>query len=267
LGALLQQFPANQLAYIKPCTQCEEKQLVTDFCNARGISTAESPIIFYSGFTRSFLAGEQGTSAELILRAVSAVRQLSVGKRLVVVDGVGYPAVGSICGISNAAIAQALGSPVLLIGKRGVGDAVDSFNLNACFFESKDVTVLGAVFNRLPVDGYYALPKCEQAVTQYFQQFKPHQMPYGFLPELKLLETKLAHDAEPSEREARMTLIINEFSARVNVQRLFTDAQAAMEGQPGSVYLPDTGSIATLTQVKERDDVEFAAWDEGAGSS
>ena len=47
------------------------------------------------------------------------------------VSGVGYPAVGSICGISNADAAKALHASVLLVGKSGVGDAVDSFNLNS----------------------------------------------------------------------------------------------------------------------------------------
>jgi AAA domain len=54
----------------------------------------------------------------------------------VIVDGVGYPSVGSICDLSNAHLAQALGAPVLLVGKSGVGDAVDSFNINTRFFES-----------------------------------------------------------------------------------------------------------------------------------
>ena len=62
--------------------------------------------------------------------------------------GVGYPAVGSICGISNAAVALRLEAPVIIIGKKGVGDAVDSYNLNATFFEARNVHVLGGIFNR-----------------------------------------------------------------------------------------------------------------------
>ena len=61
---------------------------------------------------------------------------VSFRKRIVIIDGVGYPSVGSICNLSNADIAQALNAPVLLVGKAGVGDAVDSFNLSARFFES-----------------------------------------------------------------------------------------------------------------------------------
>ncbi len=89
---------------------------------------------------------------------VQSVEEIECGKKLVIIDGiyyiltlillriscvqvsiicglfcsgVGYPAVGSICGISNADSANALNASVLLVGKSGVGDAVDSFNLNA----------------------------------------------------------------------------------------------------------------------------------------
>ena len=38
------------------------------------------------------------------------------GKKLVLVDGVGYPAVGSVAGCSNADVAATLGAPVLIVG-------------------------------------------------------------------------------------------------------------------------------------------------------
>lgn len=83
-------------------------------------------------------------------------------RKVVVIDGVGYPAVGSICGVSNAEVAATLDAPVLLVGKSGVGDAVDSFNLNSCFFEARGVRVLGGVFNRLSTQGFYSLEKCKE---------------------------------------------------------------------------------------------------------
>jgi hypothetical protein len=43
-----------------------------------------------------------------------------------------------------------------------VGDAVDSFNLNATFFRARGLRVLGAVFNRLPLEGFYALENCKE---------------------------------------------------------------------------------------------------------
>ena len=142
------------IAYIKPVTQCEAEQPVTQYCQRVGIShVGIGPVVFYKGFTRAFLKGETEPSNTLISTAVEAVHTLAQGKRLVVVDGVGYPAVGSICNLSNGDIARALQAPVILIGKSGVGDAVDSYNMNARFFETYGVTVLGGIFNKLPLEG------------------------------------------------------------------------------------------------------------------
>ena len=60
-----------------------------------------------------------------------------------------------------------------LVGKKGVGDAVDSFNLNATFFEAHGVRVMGCLFNRLPLSGYYSLQSCKAAVGAYFKAYRP----------------------------------------------------------------------------------------------
>ena len=127
-----------------------------------------------------------------------AVVAIGRGKRVVVVDGVGYPAVGSIVGVSNGHVAAALNAPVVLVGKRGVGDAVDSFNLNAAFFETHGVTVIGSIFNRLPVDGYYSLENCKEAVSAYFAQHRTNAHAYGFLPEIDALKNASPAPKAPS---------------------------------------------------------------------
>ena len=247
LGALHEKMgiPARDLAYIKPATQCEGTQLITRYCDAKGIENVGiGPVVFFSGFTRSFLAGEQGTSAELLDRCRAAVDGLKRGKTVCVVDGVGYPAVGSICGVSNAAMACALGAPVLLVGKKGVGDAVDSFNLNATFFESHGVKVLGGIFNRLPNDpsNYYSLDKCKAAVTSYFRQFRPKQMPYGFVPEVEALsagvEAGTGAEAEAAGLEAagsrflaQASALIEAVAKHVDVARLLAEARAYCNGR------------------------------------
>jgi hypothetical protein len=133
------------------------------------------------------------------------------------VDGVGFPAVGSICGTDNASVSRACGYPVIagvdgnrsssssiissnsshgnerkpmgvvLVGGSGVGGAVDAFNLNATYFEMKHVPVLGAIFNKLSTEeGFYSLENCKQQVTAYFDQDAHHQAlsrrPFGFVP-------------------------------------------------------------------------------------
>ena len=74
----------------------------------------------------------------------------------------------------------------MLVGKRGVGDAVDSFNLNAAFFRLHEVPVVGVLYNRLESEGYYSLEKCKNAVSKYFKIYGKAFKLFGFLPELKL---------------------------------------------------------------------------------
>jgi BioD-like phosphotransacetylase family protein len=88
-------YKSEDLAYIKPVTQCEGTQLITRYCEEKGIAhVGIGPVVFFSGFTRSFLQGEQGTTDDLLRTIQKSVENLSREKKIVIVDGVGYPAVG-----------------------------------------------------------------------------------------------------------------------------------------------------------------------------
>ena len=192
LGALQRccGLKASELAYIKPATQCEAPQLVGRYCAAAGIAAMPiGPIVYYSGFTRAFLAGDTKDSEKMLTEVEEACAALGRGRKVLVVDGVGYPGVGSITGTSNAAVARRLDAKVLVVGKRGVGDAVDSYCMNRAMFELAGVPVMGGVFNRLAEDenDYYSLDKCAAAVGRWFaeQPDAKHQKCYGFLPEME----------------------------------------------------------------------------------
>lgn len=178
-------FQSSDLAYIKPITQCEAEQPVAIFCKQNSIAyRGIGPVVFYQGFTRAFLNKETESSENLLKQVVDAVNEISTGKRVVLVDGVGYPSVGSIVNLSNATVAKALSSPVLLVGKPGVGDAVDSYNLNATYFSSNGVKILGGVFNKFQSEGFYNLEDCRSSITSYFHQYNPSHRLYGFIPEV-----------------------------------------------------------------------------------
>lgn len=260
LGTLLRMgYPPSSLGYIKPATQCEATQLVAKYCAKHRIEcTPVGPVVYYKGFTRAFLAGETDGTDALLSMAGRAVDEIAVGKKLVIIDGVGYPSVGSICGTDNASVARGCGrlidgvrdsegstmtkrypAPVLLVGKSGVGDAVDSYNLNATYFESKDVPVLGSVFNRLPLEGYYSLENCKHAVGAYFDQFKPNQSAFGFIPEVSAIanldkskvgdsddgKTKTDGDVDHAEQ------FISLFGEHVDVAGIVKAAKDVMQNQ------------------------------------
>jgi len=188
LGSLLKiGYLPNELAYIKPVTQCEGIQPVHTWCESKGISCERiGPVVFYAGFTRAFLKGEVGTSQMLLEKISNSVKTIEKGKKLVLIDGVGYPSVGSICGISNAQVAVHLSAPVLLVCRSGVGDAIDSYNLNLTYFKSFGANVLGVIFNKFSLDGYYSLQKCTGPIVKYFET-NEEALPFGFMPDLKNL--------------------------------------------------------------------------------
>lgn len=199
MGSLLAKgYLPDTLAYIKPATQSESTQLIQLYCDKHGILCVPiGPLVYYRGFTRAFLAGEAGSTQEWLDHCATAVDRVARGKRIVLVDGVGFPAVGSICGTSNAAVAMACGYPadnigerrpmgVILVGGSGVGAAVDAFNLNAAFFEQSDVPVIGGIFNKLSESGFYSLENCKEQVSAYFsqsiEQTEKGRRPFGFVP-------------------------------------------------------------------------------------
>lgn len=251
LGALLnsRKYTPADLAYIKPATQCEQTQLVEEFCKHKGITACVpvGPIVYYKGFTRAFLKGETGeTSEKLLQKAGDAVDKVASNKKVVIIDGVGYPAVGSITGTDNASVAKACGRsftagrstavrspvPVLLVGKSGVGDAVDSFNINATYFAHRNVPVIGAIFNKLSLDGFYSLTNCKEAVELYFGQSQPDRIAFGFIPDIPSLTNAREQVANATKAEQlpcaleTADFFVKEFSKHVNVDRIMN---AAME--------------------------------------
>ncbi|CAK8986431.1 unnamed protein product [Durusdinium trenchii] len=182
---------ASELGYIKPATQCEAPDLLSKWCASEGIEHVageNAPLVFYSGFTRSFLAGEQGTSAEWLQKIQQKVAAMSEGRRVLIIDGVGFPSVGSIVGVDNADVAKAAKAPVLLVCKSGVGSAVDSFSLNASYFVAKGVPVLGALFNLGDADGFYSWDKCAKSIEAWFSQQDRRERFYGVVPKVQELD-------------------------------------------------------------------------------
>ena len=121
LAALHRRYGADRVAYIKPATQCESPQLVTKFCASRGIACVGiGPVVYYAGFTRAYLAGETATSVQMLAEVRAACDALGAGRAALVVDGVGYPAVGSIT-------ASRFGPPGTVLGAREIFTVVNPY--------------------------------------------------------------------------------------------------------------------------------------------
>jgi hypothetical protein len=113
-----------------------------------------------------------------------------------IIDGVGFPSVGSILGISNAAVARALHAKVVVLvpGHKGsLGMAVDSFNLAHSYFTAHGVDVVGMAISKVPKDKAHSL---RDYATRYFAM---HQHLYrtqflGLMQRSEALDAIMASD-------------------------------------------------------------------------
>ena len=150
LSQLLQAgYRPEQLAYIKPMTQCTDKQAVTVFCEREHIAHQSIGLVFEKGFTKAFIAGLTKNSATLLEDILAAISKISEDKDVVIVDGIGTPATGSVIGVSNVAIALALAAPVLFVGKAGIGSAIDDTILAVSFMQQQGIQNIALIYNKI----------------------------------------------------------------------------------------------------------------------
>ena len=290
LGSLIASgYSPDDLAYIKPATQSESTQLIQLYCEKHGVQCVPiGPLVYYRGFTRAFLAGEAGSTVEWLHRCATAVDRVARGKRIVLVDGVGFPAVGSICGTSNAAVAMACGYPlenmgvrcsmgVVLVGGSGVGAAIDAFNLNATYFEQAGVPVIGGIFNKLPESGFYSLENCKQQISAYFnqseEQIEKGRRPFGFVPLFPRITGKFAltyvdEYIEIFRTHVDIDAIIN--ASQVQKDSSIVDGDNVFQAQK-RIKLSSSPSPQThhnpIVSVRSRREIEAAAITAGAAPS
>ncbi len=176
-------FSADQLAYIKPLTQCIEKQPVAQFCEQKNIQHRDIGSLFFSkGFSKDFIAGLTQGSAELLAEALAAIAAIGQGKAVVIIDGVGDPAVGSVVGVANVDVAAALACPVIFVGKPGIGRALDNTVLCVSFMQSKGLDNIGVIYNNIPEEAY---PEIKRHVSKRLPELLPEVSLLGFIGNLK----------------------------------------------------------------------------------
>lgn len=246
---------SEELAYIKPATQCEAPDLLSKWCASEGIenvSGENAPLVFFSGFTRSFLAGEQGTSESWLDKIAARVDSLSKGRRVVIVDGVGFPAVGSIVGVDNADVAKAARAPVLMICKSGVGAAVDSFSLTSSYFLAKGVPVLGGIFNLGDIEGFNSWDKCATNMSLWFSSKATRREKfYGVVPLAKDLDGLRERIGESGSEVLEKMALLNaqHFATHADLAGLLADGAADPWNRQGSTVVEARPAKAPRTSA------------------
>jgi len=169
----------QQLAYIKPMTQCVERQAVARFCAEHAIACTDiGDLIFKKGFTQDFIDGLTDSSEELLATVLQSIVTIGMGKAVVLIDGIGSPAVGSVVGVANIDIAALLPCRIIFVGKAGIGAAIDDTVLNVSFIQSKHQHNVGLIYNKIPVSD---LADTRHYVSKRIVQLLPNTTPLGFI--------------------------------------------------------------------------------------
>jgi BioD-like phosphotransacetylase family protein len=138
-----------------------------------------SPVHIPRGFTKSYIAGE--VVEDLAAKVVAAHRHF-LDYDVLLIEGTGHAGVGAVIGLSNGAVAAALGAPAIIISEGGVGRPIDEIVLNAALFERHGVPIAGAIVNKVDVE---AQPGIDEVLRK---GLAPYGIPLlGVLPRRPIL--------------------------------------------------------------------------------
>jgi len=112
-----------------------------------------SPVIIPRGYTKKYVDGE--VSYDKQLRDIEhAMKNVSEASDIVLCEGTGHCAVGSIVNFNNAKVANLLGADVILVANGGLGSAFDELELNRVLCQHYNVRVAGVIVNKVIPDKY-----------------------------------------------------------------------------------------------------------------
>eukprot|EP00903_Cladosiphon_okamuranus_P012147 g11395.t2 len=119
-----------------------------------------SPVLIPAGYTRDYIDGKI-TAGDQLKDVRTAFENVLSESDVVVLEGTGHTAVGSVVDLNNAQVAKALNADMILVANGGLGSAYDELELNRGICEKYGIKVRGVVLNKV-------VPDKLEMVTEYF---------------------------------------------------------------------------------------------------
>lgn len=107
-----------------------------------------SPVTLFPQTTREVLDGKISIKS-LEDKMMNAVEELEKKCDFLIIEGAGHSGVGSVIGLSNARVAKMVDAPVLMIAGGGIGNVVDSVQLNLALYKNEGADVRLVLINKL----------------------------------------------------------------------------------------------------------------------
>ena len=110
-----------------------------------------SPVIIPKGYTRKYVDGDISLQTQ-INDVEHAMTNVAKNSDVVLCEGTGHVAVGSIVGLNNAKVASLIGADMVLVANGGLGSAFDELELNRVLCQHYNVRVAGVIINKVIPD-------------------------------------------------------------------------------------------------------------------
>jgi len=128
--------------------------LLRDFFNLKHIDYSDmSPVLIPKGYTKDYIDGKISHDGQL-KAILDSYHNIAEKSEVVLCEGTGHCAVGSIVGLSNAKVASLIGADMVLVANGGLGSCFDQLELNRVLCEHHNVNVAGVIVNKVMNDKY-----------------------------------------------------------------------------------------------------------------
>jgi dethiobiotin synthetase len=107
-----------------------------------------SPVIIPAGYTKQFVDGEISFQQQ-IKDVIQSMEHVTEASDVVLCEGTGHCAVGSIVGLNNAKVASIIGADMVLVANGGLGSAFDELELNRILCQHYNVRIAGVILNKV----------------------------------------------------------------------------------------------------------------------
>lgn len=151
-----------------------------------------SPVLIPPGYTKDYIDGHitLETQESLILESYRRIAKAS--HQIVLCEGTGHCAVGSIVHLSNAHVAALLHAKMVLVANGGLGNAYDELELNRNLCETHGVEIAGVIINKVKPEKF---EQTKYYMTQLLEQ-RWNVPLLGLMPDRQFLGSPALADME-----------------------------------------------------------------------
>ena len=107
-----------------------------------------SPFVLNPGDTRRVMDGDL-TTAQIRKQIFDAIDELDKKNDFLIIEGAGHTGVGTLLGCNNAQIATATGATVMMVTGGGLGNVVDTSQVNLSLFQKEKSRVKAILVNKI----------------------------------------------------------------------------------------------------------------------